>query len=164
MLDTSSFLAYRLSFCLIIITPFSSQQMMPHSTVDGVDTRRHTQAPAKSMTSSSSFAPNGRSNGGSSAIDNKWKRASLPISDIYSEYGSRNAEANGRGRSGSIVSTGAALHNRRSQYYDENRDLSSTVKEKVLRDSPIIAELRTNVIVSSLAIHFMQKLSLADQG
>lgn len=113
---------------------------MPHSTTD-----LPSQITTKTMASTTSHA-NGRLNGGASStsLDNKWKRASLPASDIYGEL--RNPIDSGRVRSGSIISTAStAVVHRKSQYYESMHN----PREKVIRESPMIAELRTNVIVSS---------------
>lgn len=130
-----------ISWFLFSFLPFS--QVMPHSTTD-LPSQAYASS-TRTMTSSASYA-NGRLNGGASttSLDNKWKRASLPVSDSYGDL--RSPIDSARGRSGSITSTtSAAVTHRKSQYYDSsNHGLS---REKVLKDSPIIAELRTNVIV-----------------
>lgn len=86
------------------------------------------------------MAANGTSNGaGASTLDSKWRRASLPIADMYSDI-------NGlRARSGSAKSNSSNAI-RRSQYHETTHHGAIT-KDKILRDSPVIAELRTNVIV-----------------
>ncbi|QIW96562.1 hypothetical protein AMS68_002080 [Peltaster fructicola] len=125
---------------------------MPHSTTD---------LPNKSKMTSIASHTSARLNGGpsSTSLDNKWKRASLPASDTHGELGAR-------GRSGSIISTAStAVVHRKSHYYDSVHN----TRDKVVRESPLIAELRTNVIikdeytlVTDLSYHLATRYSKPD--
>lgn len=81
---------------------------------------------------------------------NAWKRGSLPVADAYASnideaVGSRTAGD----RSSMSQYNNAGKH--RTQYYEDQFRYKDnevgTVKERVQRESPVIAELRTNVIV-----------------
>lgn len=89
-------------------------------------------------------------------------RSSLPNSGVYAELiGNSNFDEFLQKHLGNRESMTAAQNGskQRTQYYEDQlqykENAHGSTRERVQRDSPVVAELRTNVIVSSLLEHFM---------
>ena len=84
-------------------------------------------------------------------------RASLPGPDVYADLlGKTDVDEfmqKHLGDRNSMIATYNNSSKHRTQYYEEQfqyRDNGSSVRERVQRESPVVAELRTNVIVCHL--------------
>ena len=139
---------------------------MPHST-QGSQSSASTFSLSTSdrpITSGSMASRAGWPSAGSIAIgtarasggENKWKRNSSPVADAYENLIGSNGNIDEimhrkAGDRSSMHSTNRDSSRRRTQYYEEqfgDKDsFTGTAKERVQRESPVIAELRTNVIV-----------------
>ncbi|KAK5128865.1 hypothetical protein LTR85_000198 [Meristemomyces frigidus] len=111
---------------------------------------------------------------------NAWKRASSPMAEAYADLlgkGGNIDEVLGSRKAGDRSSMGqynnASKH--RTQYYEDQFRYKDnevgTIKERVQRESPVIAELRTNVIikdeftlVTDLSYHLAQRYTRPDSS
>ncbi|KAK5138514.1 hypothetical protein LTR08_000101 [Meristemomyces frigidus] len=113
---------------------------------------------------------------------NAWKRASSPVAEAYNDLVGRRGSGNidevlgsrkGGDRSSMSQYNSASKH--RTQYYEDQfrykDNEAGTVKERVQRESPVIAELKTNVIikdeftlVTDLSYHLAQRYTRPDSS
>ncbi|KAF2764066.1 hypothetical protein EJ03DRAFT_340057 [Teratosphaeria nubilosa] len=107
-----------------------------------------------------------------------WKRASSPVAEAYADLvgpGANIGVLAGR-KAGDRTSMGQYIDNRRrTQLYEDQfrykDNEAGSVRERVQRESPVIAELRTNVIikdeftlVSDLSYHLAQRYTRPDSS
>ncbi|KAK4545375.1 hypothetical protein LTR36_003555 [Oleoguttula mirabilis] len=168
---------------------------MPHSTQTSLDSKSHYSEQSRPMTSTAA-ALQAKSTGlpqvgravtsrdsrtdSSAQNPNAWKRTSSPIADAYADLignGGNIDEVVGSRKAGDRSSMGqynnASKH--RTQYYEDQfrykDNEAGTIKERVQRESPVIAELRTNVIikdeftlVTDLSYHLAQRYTRPDSS
>ena len=100
----------------------------------------------------------------SSLRTNAWKRTSLPTTDFYSDLSTRPQldellQQRAREAERKILQYDNVPKHRTPQTAEASKNgLSTSVREKIQRASPLIAELRTNVIVSSLLQNILSKI------
>lgn len=100
----------------------------------------------------------------------RWKRASWSQApdarlDLFYE-GPRIGTGNMPGDRHSVSLNGESQSKRRTQYYEEQfqykDNVNSSARERVHRESPVIAELRTNVIVRGSCEEITEHQALTD--